>query len=240
MPASMQNMHASANCLPCFNAVAVSLSLQPLLKFRLRDLAVLALLLFLLRLLAPRGEISLRNFACADPCKAALILAAVDFQQLVLRVAVQILPHCANLFTGTPAAVEHAAAIFCTAVNSEGKIPAAVLAGAHHDLLLNALAQGKVDQVVHALRIQDLRKLLLIYKLERNLHWLEVKFLQRWSLLIRLHSNRKVHVCDACVQNRLEQAQNLLLHGRKVAWDVCQFLVRQKLRRIFAIRCRLF
>ena len=121
MPASMQNMHASANCLPCFNAVAVSLSLQPLLKFRLRDLAVLALLLFLLRILAPRAERFLQDLSRANPREAAFILAAIDFQQLVLRVTLQVLPHRADLF-----------------------------AGVHHDFFLNALAQRKVDQVVHS------------------------------------------------------------------------------------------
>ena len=90
------------------------------------------------------------KFFYANPREAAFILAAIDFQQFVLRVTLQVLPHRADLFAGATAAVEHAAAIFCTAVNSEGKIPAAVLAGAHHDLLLNALAQGKVDQVVHS------------------------------------------------------------------------------------------
>ena len=153
MPASMQNMHASANCLPCFNAVAVSLSLQPLLKFRLRDLAVLALLLFLLRFLTPLGECLLRNLARADPCKAAFVLAAVDFQQFVLRVALHILPHRADLFAGASAGVKYPAAIFCTAMNGERKISAAIFAGTHHDLFLNALAQRKVDQVVHILWI---------------------------------------------------------------------------------------
>ena len=124
-------------------------------------------------------------------------------------------------------------------MNSEGKIFAAVFAGAHHDLFLNTLAQRKVDQVVHTFQIQNLCELLFFHELKRNLHRLEVKFLQRRRLFICLHSNRKVHVCDTCVQNCLEQAQNLLLHGRKVAWDVRQFFVRQQLRRIFAIRRRL-
>ena len=189
-------------------------------------------LLVVMNLLAPVLLVYLGFFLFARPWAAYLLSA-------LLRVALQILPHCTDFLAGATTAVEHAAAIFRAAVNSEGKIPAAVFASAHHDLFLDALAQRKIDQIVHALRIQDLRKLLLIYKLERNLHWLEVKFLQRWSLLIRLHSNRKVHVGDTCVQNCLEQAQNLLLHGRKVAWDVRQFFVRQQLRRIFAIRRRL-
>ena len=199
MPASMQNMHASANCLPCFNAVAVSLSLQPLLKFRLRDLAVLALLLFLLRFLTPLGECLLRNLARTNPCEAALVLAAVDFQQLVLRVTLHILPHRADLFAGAAAAVEHAAAIFCTAVNSEGKIPAAVLAGAHRNPLPDALAQRKVDQIIHTLRIKHFGELLFFHELKRNLHRLEVKFLQGRSLFIRLHPHGKVDIGNACV-----------------------------------------
>ena len=129
------------------------LLLQPLCKFLLIDLAVLALLLFLLRILAPRAERFLRDLSRANPREAAFILAAIDFQQFVLRVTLQVLPHRADLFTGTAAAVEDPAAIFCTAVNSEGKIPAAVLAGAHRNPLPDALAQRKVDQVVHILRI---------------------------------------------------------------------------------------
>ena len=152
----------------------------------------------------------------------------------------RILPHRADLFAGAAAAVEHAVAIFCAAVNGERKIFTAVLAGAHRNPLLDTFPQGKGDQIIHALRIKHLSELFLLYKLERNLHRLEVEFLQRWSLFIRLLPNGKADICDACVQNRLKQAQNLLLHGRKVAWDVCQFLVRQQLRRIFAIRCRLF
>ena len=97
------------------------LLLQPLCKFLLIDLAVLALLLFLLRILAPRGERFLRDLFRANPREAAFILAAIDFQQLVLRVTLQVLPHRADLF-----------------------------AGAHHDFFLNALAQRKVDQVVHS------------------------------------------------------------------------------------------
>ena len=76
-------------------------------------------------------------------------------------------------------------------------------------------------------RNADISELFLLYKLERNLHWLEIKFLQRRSLFIRLHPHGKIHVSDTCVQHRLEQAQNLLPHGRKVAWDVRQLLVRQ-------------
>ena len=64
--------------------------------------------------------------------------------------ALHILPHRADLFAGATAAVEHAAAIFRAAVNGEGKIFAAVFTGAHHDFFLNALAQRKVDQVVHS------------------------------------------------------------------------------------------
>ena len=97
------------------------LLLQPLCKFLLIDLAVLALLLFLLRILAPRAERFLRDLSRANPREAAFILAAIDFQQLVLRVTLQVLPHRADLF-----------------------------AGAHHDFFLNALAQRKVDQVVHS------------------------------------------------------------------------------------------
>lgn len=129
------------------------LLLQPLCKFLLIDLAVLALLLFLLRILAPRAERFLRDLSRANPREAAFILAAIDFQQFVLRVTLQVLPHRADLFAGAAAAVEHAAAIFCTAVNREGKIPAAVLAGAHRNPLPDALAQRKVDQVVHILWI---------------------------------------------------------------------------------------
>ena len=97
------------------------LLLQPLCKFLLIDLAVLALLLFLLRILAPRAERFLRDLSRANPREAAFILAAIDFQQFVLRVTLQVLPHRADLF-----------------------------AGAHHDFFLNALAQRKVDQVVHS------------------------------------------------------------------------------------------
>ena len=97
------------------------LLLQPLCKFLLVDLAVLALLLFLLRILAPRAERFLRDLSRANPREAAFMLAAIDFQQLVLRVTLQVLPHRADLF-----------------------------AGAHHDFFLNALAQRKVDQVVHS------------------------------------------------------------------------------------------
>ena len=103
------------------HAPSILLLLQPVCEFFLRDLAVLTLPLFLLRFLTPNGKISLRDFARTDPCEAALILAAVDFQQLVLRMALHILPHRADLF-----------------------------AGAHHDFFLNALAQRKVDQVVHS------------------------------------------------------------------------------------------
>ena len=172
--------------------------------------------------------------------RSGVILAAIDFQKLVLRVALQVLPHRADLLAGAAAAVEHAAAIFCTAVNSEGKIFAAVFAGAHHDLFLNTLAQRKVDQVVHTLWIKHLGELLFTHKLKRNLHRLEVKFLQRRSLLIRLHPHRKVNIGNTCVQYRLKQAQDLLLHGRQIAWNVRQLLVRQQLRRIFAICRRLF
>ena len=135
------------------HAPSILLLLQPVCEFFLRDLAVLTLLLFLLRFLAPSRERFLRDFACTDPRKAALIFAAIDFQQFVLRVTLQVLPHRADLFAGAAAAVEHAAAIFCTAVNREGKIPAAVLAGAHRNPLPDALAQRKVDQVVHILWI---------------------------------------------------------------------------------------
>ena len=126
------------------------LLLQPLCKFLLIDLAVLALLLFLLRILAPRAERFLRDLSRANPREAAFILAAIDFQHLVLRVTLQVLPHRADLFAGATAAVEHAAAIFCTAVNREREIFAAVLAGAHRNPLPDALAQRKVDQVVHS------------------------------------------------------------------------------------------
>lgn len=85
-----------------------------------------------------------------------------------------------------------------------------LFAGAHHDFFLNALAQGKVDQVVHILRIKHLGELLLLYKLKRNLRRLEIKFPQRRSLFIHLYPNGKIHVSDTCVQNYLEQAQNLL------------------------------
>ena len=135
------------------HAPSILLLLQPVCEFFLRDLAVLTLPLFLLRFLAPSRERFLRNFARADPCEAALILAAVDFQQFVLRMALHILPHRADLFAGATAAVEHAAAIFCTAVNREREIFAAVLAGAHRNPLPDALAQRKVDQVVHILWI---------------------------------------------------------------------------------------
>ena len=49
----------------------------------------------------------------------------------------------------------------------------------HHDFFLNALAQGKVHQVVHILRIKHLGELLLLYKLKGNLRRLEIiqKFL---------------------------------------------------------------
>ena len=47
----------------------------------------------------------------------------------------------------------HTAAIFCTAVNGERKIFTAVFAGAHRNPLPDALAQRKVDQVVHILWI---------------------------------------------------------------------------------------
>ena len=181
------------------HAPSILLLLQPVCEFFLRDLAVLTLPLFLLRFLAPSRERFLRNFARADPCEAALILAAVDFQQFVLRMALHILPHRADLFAGATAAVEHAAAILCAAMNRERKIFAAVFTGAHHDLFLNALAQGKVDQVVHTFRIKYLRKLLFTHKLKRNLHRLEVKFLQGRSLFIRLHPHGKVDIGNACV-----------------------------------------
>ena len=116
------------------HAPSILLLLQPVCEFFLRDLAVLTLLLFLLRFLAPSRERFLRDFARTDPCKAALILAAVDFQQFVLRMALHILPHRADFLAGATTAVEHAAAIFCTAVNRERKIFAAVFASAHHDL----------------------------------------------------------------------------------------------------------
>ena len=135
------------------HAPAILLLLQPVCEFFLRDLAVLTLLLFFLCLLTPSGERFLRDFARTDPCEAALVLAAVDFQQLVLRVALHILPHCADFLAGAAAAVEHAAAIFCAAVNGERKIFTAVLAGAHRNPLPDALAQRKVDQVVHVLWI---------------------------------------------------------------------------------------
>ena len=67
--------------------------------------------------------------------------------------ALHILPHRADLFAGAAAAVEHAAAIFCAAVNGERKIFAAVFAGAHRNPLPDTLAQRKVDQVVHILWI---------------------------------------------------------------------------------------
>ena len=54
------------------------LLLQPLCKFLLIDLAVLAPLLFLLRILAPRGERLLRDLSRANPREAAFILAAID------------------------------------------------------------------------------------------------------------------------------------------------------------------
>ena len=75
---------------------------------------------------------------------------------------------------------------------------------------LNALAQRKVDQVVHILRIKYLGELSFVHKLKRNFHRLKVKFLQRRCLLICLYPNGKVHVGHACIQYRLEQAQNLL------------------------------
>ena len=135
------------------HAPSILLLLQPVCEFFLRDLAVLTLLLFLLRFLAPSRERFLRDFACTDPRKAALIFAAVDFQKLIRRMNLRILPHRADLFAGATAAVEHAAAIFCTAVNREREIFAAVLAGAHRNPLPDALAQRKVDQVVHILWI---------------------------------------------------------------------------------------
>ena len=181
------------------HAPSILLLLQPVCEFFLRDLAVLTLPLFLLRFLAPSRERFLRNFARADPCEAALILAAVDFQQFVLRMALHILPHRADLFAGAAAAVKHAAAIFCTAVNSEGKIPAAVLAGAHRNPLPDALAQRKVDQIIHTLRIKHFGELLFFHELKRNLHRLEVKFLQGRSLFIRLHPHGKVDIGNACV-----------------------------------------
>ena len=90
-------------------------------NFLCEILAALALLFFLLRFLTPRGTYFLLNFSYANPREAAFILAAIDFQQFVLRVTLQVLPHRADLF-----------------------------AGAHHDFFLNALAQRKVDQVVHS------------------------------------------------------------------------------------------
>ena len=139
---------------------------EPLRKFLLRNFSVLTFLFFRLRFLTPSGERFLRDLPCADPCEAAFVLAAVDFQQLVLRVALQVLPHCANLLAGAAAAVEHAAAIFCTAVNSEGKIPAAVFAGAHRNSLLDTFPQGKVDQIIHTLRIKHFGELLFFQELK--------------------------------------------------------------------------
>ena len=122
-----------------------TLLLQPLRKFPLRDFTGLAFLLFPLRFLAPSGECFLRNLSRANPRKAALILAAVDFQQLVLCVALQILPHRADRLAGAPAAVEDPAAIFRAAVNREHKIPAAVFAGAHRNFLPDTFPQRKND-----------------------------------------------------------------------------------------------
>ena len=126
---------------------------QPLCKFLLRNFSVLTFLFFFLRFLAPSRERLLRNFACANPREAALVLAAIDFQQLVLCVALHILPHRADLLAGAAAAVEHAAAIFRAAVNRERKVPAAVFAGAHRNPLADTFPQRKVNQVVQTLRI---------------------------------------------------------------------------------------
>ena len=103
------------------------LLLQPLCKFLLIDLAVLALLLFLLRILAPRAERFLQDLSRANPREAAHVLTTIDFEQLVLCVTLHILPHSADPLAGAATAIEHAATIFRAAVNRERKISAAAL-----------------------------------------------------------------------------------------------------------------
>ena len=114
-------------------------------NFLCEILAALVLLFFLLRFLTPRGTYFLLNFSYANPREAAHVLTTIAFEQLVLCVTLHILPHSADLLAGAAAAVEHAAAIFCTAVNSEGKIFAAVFAGAHRNFLPDTFPQRKND-----------------------------------------------------------------------------------------------
>ena len=96
-------------------------------NFLCEILVALALLFFLLRFLTPRGTYFLLNFSYANPREAAHVLTTIDFEQLVLCVALHILPHSADLLAGAATAIEHAATIFRAAVNRERKISAAAL-----------------------------------------------------------------------------------------------------------------
>lgn len=178
--------------------------LKPCFKVFLCDLTCFAGSFFLPGLLAPGIEFLCGKRSRLYSGKPPLILPAVILGYIVGFLAESPLGDSAYLLAGTAPVVKRTIAVFCCGTASHSEVPSAVFADPHLHLLLDALAEMIVDQIINGVRLQNFCKDIIAEQLEDDGLGMKAECVISGGFIIRRHSLRNSFCAVVYIQDVFE------------------------------------